>query len=258
MDWLIILNQNAVNLVIDQGNTFTKIGIFDKGILIHSDSSKNFDKTFVNRVRDRYAIDKLIISSVQNDYNDEYELRAHLGLDNNIEVHLLSHSSSLPIKSKYKTPQTFGKDRLAALVGAHELYKGCPKLIIDAGTAITIDYLDAEGTFSGGNISPGLQTRFKALHDYTKKLPLLKPNINTPFMGLSTDEAMWSGVQNGVIFELDGYINHFNSLDISTKAILTGGDAYFFVEKLKNTIFVNLNLVQSGLNTILEYNAKNK
>lgn len=247
-----------MNLVIDQGNTFTKIGIFDKGILIHSDSSKNFDETFLNRVRAKYAIDKLIVSSVQKDYVDTNELLAQLGLDKSIEVHLLSNSSSLPIKSNYKTPETFGKDRLAALVGAHELYKGCPKLIIDAGTAITIDYLDAEGTFSGGNISPGLQTRFNALHDYTKQLPLLKPNMDTPFMGLSTHEAIWSGVQNGVIFELDSYINHFNSLYINTKTILTGGDAYFFVKKLKNTIFVNLNLVQSGLNTILEYNAKNK
>ncbi len=247
-----------MNLVIDQGNTFTKIGIFDKGILIHSDSSKNFDKTFLNNVRANYSIDRLIVSSVQNDYVDENELRTQFGLGNSIEVHLLSHNSSLPIKSKYKTPQTFGKDRMAALVGGYQLYKGCPKLIIDAGTAITIDYLDADGTFLGGNISPGLQTRFNALHDYTKKLPLLKPNMDTPFMGLSTDQAIWSGVQNGVIFELDSYINHFNSLNISTKTILTGGDAYFFVEKLKNTIFVNLNLVQSGLNTILEYNAKNK
>lgn len=247
-----------MNLVIDQGNTFTKIGIFDKGILIYSDSGKKFDKNFVDKARAKYPIDKLIVSSVQNDYTNEYELRAQLGLNNSIQVHLLSSNSVLPIKSNYKTPHTFGKDRLAALAGAHGLYKGCPKLIIDAGTAITIDYLDADGTFLGGNISPGLQTRFNALHANTKKLPLLKPNDDTPFLGLSTDEAIWSGVQNGVIFELDSYINHFNSLNINTKTILTGGDAYFFVKKLKNTIFVNLNLVQSGLNTILEYNAKNK
>ncbi|WP_185957524.1 type III pantothenate kinase [Saccharicrinis carchari] len=247
-----------MNLVIDQGNTFTKIGVFDKGNLIYSDLCELFDKNIVHNIRSKYFIDKLIVSSVQVDYGSDEALRTLFDLNESMTVHLLTSDSELPVKINYKTPKTLGKDRIAAMVGANELHQGCPKLIIDAGTAITIDYIDAQGTFLGGNISPGLQTRFKALHQNTKQLPLLKPNSNTPFLGLSSDEAMWSGVQNGLIFEIDSYINHFNKLNINTKTILTGGDAYFFVKKLKNTIFVNSNLVQSGLNTILEYNAKNK
>jgi len=252
-----ILNQHFVNLVIDQGNTFTKIGVFDKGNLIYSDSSENLDKNVLAKVQSKFSIEKLIISSVQKDYKSK-EIVKLLGVETDVNVHVLSSKSKLPISLNYKTPQTLGKDRIAALVGAYNLYKNTPVLIIDAGTAITIDYLDGNGTFCGGNISPGIQTRFNALHQNTQKLPLLKMNSESPFWGLSTDEAMWSGVQNGVIFEVNAYINHFKALGISSKIILTGGDAYFFAKNLKNPIFVNLNLVQSGLNTILEYNAKNK
>ncbi|MGQ1787870.1 MULTISPECIES: type III pantothenate kinase [unclassified Saccharicrinis] len=247
-----------MNLVIDQGNTFTKIGVFDKGNLIHSDSVKKIDKSVLEIVQSNYSINKTIISSVQTDYSNAEELKLELGINSHIDLHILSETSLLPIKSIYKTPRSLGKDRIAALVGAFNLFKGHPKLIIDAGTAITIDFLDADNTFTGGNISPGIQTRFNALHQNTKQLPLLKLNPESPFMGLSSEEAIWSGVQNGVIFEVDSYIEHFNRLNINAKSILTGGDAYFFAKNLKNPIFVNPNLVQTGLNTILEYNAKNK
>ena len=110
----------------------------------------------------------------------------------------------------------------------------------------------------GGNISPGIQTRFNALNQNTKQLPLLKINTEASFWGLSTEEAICSGVQNGAIFEIDSYISRFKELNVRSKVILTGGDAYFFAKNLKNPIFVNLNLVLTGLNTILEYNAKNK
>ncbi|GAF05364.1 type III pantothenate kinase [Saccharicrinis fermentans] len=247
-----------MNLVIDQGNTFTKIGVFDKGNLIHSDSLKKIDKAIFKSIQSTYSINKTIFSSVQADNFDKQQLRQELGLNDKVELLILDDSTHLPINSHYKTPHTLGKDRIAALVGAYSLHKGAPKLVIDAGTAITIDYLDAHNTFTGGNISPGIQTRFNALHQNTKKLPLLKLNNESPFLGLSTNEAIWSGVQNGAIFEIEAYINHFNTLNINTKTILTGGDAYFFAKNLKNPIFVNLNLVQTGLNTILEYNAKDK
>ena len=247
-----------MNLVIDQGNTFTKIGVFDKGNLIHSDSLKKIDKAVFKNVQTAYPINKTIFSSVQTDICNQQKLKQDLGLNSQVELLILDNSILLPIRSLYKTAHTLGNDRIAALVGAYSLYKGDPKLVIDAGTAITIDYLDANNTFTGGNISPGIQTRFNALHQNTKKLPLLKLNNEAPFLGLSTNEAIWSGVKNGAIFEIDAYIDHFNTLNTSTKTILTGGDAYFFAKNLKNPIFVNLNLVQTGLNTILEYNAKDK
>ncbi|MCW3788387.1 type III pantothenate kinase [Plebeiibacterium sediminum] len=243
-----------MNLVIDQGNTFIKIGVFDKGKLIHFDSYNFFDEKILADTMFRQKISKVIISSVKQDYADKESVLKPIGLPNCIETIILDSSTKIPIKNNYETPKTLGKDRVAALVGASSLYPGCPKLVIDAGTAITIDFLDENNCFLGGNISPGIQTRFKALHQNTGQLPLLKTNENSPFLGLNTANAIESGVQNGVIFEIERYIEHFISLNISTKTILTGGDAYFFAKNLKNPIFVNQNLVLTGLNTILEYN----
>ncbi len=243
-----------MNLVIDQGNTFIKIGVFDKGNLIHFDSYDFFDEKILSESKYRQNINKVIISSVKQEYTDTKTVLNTLRLPNSIETIILNNDTNIPITNNYQTPKTLGKDRIAALVGAYNVYPGSPKLVIDAGTAITIDFLDENNCFLGGNISPGIQTRFKALHQNTGQLPLLKINANSPFLGLNTSNAIESGVQNGVIFEIEHYIKHFISLNINTKTILTGGDAYFFAKNLKNPIFVNQNLVLTGLNTILEYN----
>ncbi len=243
-----------MNLVIDQGNTFIKIGVFDKGKLIHFDSFKIFDENLLSKIKTRNNINKVILSSVKQEYSEPELILETLNLSKSIATIILNSETKVPITNGYETPKTLGKDRLAALVGASEFHPGSPKLVIDAGTAITIDYLDENNCFLGGNISPGIQTRFKALHQNTGQLPLLNLNENAPFLGLNTANAIESGVQNGAIFELDHYISHFKALNINTKTILTGGDAYFFVKKLKNPIFVNQNLVLTGLNTILEYN----
>ncbi len=243
-----------MNLVIDQGNTFIKIGVFDKGKLTYSDSSNFFDENLFSKVKNRNNINKIILSSVKQEFNNTDEILKILNLPKSTIAIILNSKTKIPITNCYETPETLGKDRLAALVGASEFFPGNPKLVIDAGTAITIDYLDEHNKFIGGNISPGIQTRFKSLHQNTGKLPLLQINENSPFIGLNTTNAIQAGVQNSVIFEIDHYINHFNSINNNTQTILTGGDAYFFVKKLKNRIFVNQNLVLTGLNTILEYN----
>ncbi|TLX77434.1 type III pantothenate kinase [Labilibacter sediminis] len=247
-----------MNLVIDQGNTFTKYGVFDKGNLIHFNSGKYLDEHEISNLVDKYHIHRILLSSVQYSNENIQSAVKNLNISPDIKLIVLDSQTPLPIKNKYETPQTLGKDRLAALVGASTTYPGDPKLVIDAGTAITIDFLSEDLQFNGGNISPGIQTRFNALHQNTKQLPLLNLSDDSPFLGTNTHKAIWSGVQNGAIFEIDGYINHFNSLNPSTKTILTGGDAYFFAKNLKNPIFVDLNLVLNGLNTILEYNAKTK
>lgn len=244
-----------VNLVIDQGNTFTKLGVFDKGELRYFNSSKNLDENIITSIPQINEVNQVIISSVKTNFPSANQLALKLGLASTIKLLILNSQTHVPIFNHYETPNTLGKDRLAALVGASNYFPDCPKLVIDAGTAITIDYLDEKNNFQGGNISPGIQTRFNALHQNTGQLPQLKLNTDTPFMGLNTFNAIHSGVQNGVLFEIEGYINHFNKLNINTKIFLTGGDADFFGKKLKNPIFVNPNLVLSGLNTILEYNA---
>ncbi len=245
-----------MNLVIDQGNTFTKIGVFDKNQLIYFNSDNKLDKRNIGIVIDKYKIEKIIVSSVQQSFSNVQEIQHLLSIKGNVHLVVLSHQTSIPIKNNYNTPHTLGLDRIAALVGASLLYPNAPKLIIDAGTAITIDLLNEENIFMGGNISPGLQTRFNALFQNTKKLPQLTPNKETPFMGKCTNEAIWSGVQNGILLEIDGYINHFININEKTTTILTGGDADFFASNLKNRIFVHRNLVLTGLNAILEHNVQ--
>ena len=148
-----------------------------------------------------------------------------------------------------------GKDRLAAVAGAIGLYPNTNLLVIDAGTAITYELINSKHEFLGGNISPGMTIRYKALNEFTSKLPLLSASDETPLIGQSTKEAIQAGVQNGVLFEIQGLINELSSQYPSIKTIITGGDAEFFARKLKNPIFVHPNLVLIGLNRILEYNA---
>ena len=136
------------------------------------------------------------------------------------------------------------------------MFPSTNNLIFDFGTAITIDFINANNQYLGGNISPGLNTRFKALHHYTGKLPLIEKNEHFEMTGKTTEEAIISGVQKGIVYEIEGYIREMQSSFANLNVIFTGGDAFFFEKKVKNSIFVEPMLVFFGLNRILEYNAK--
>ena len=168
----------------------------------------------------------------------------------------LTAETPVPIRNLYKTPETLGKDRLAAVVGAFSLFPNKDILVIDAGTALTIDFIDSEGNYHGGNISPGLNMRFRALHDYTKKLPLLSQECEYQLIGDTTASAIASGVKNGIIFEVEGYINHFVKKFPQLVTILTGGDGIFFENKINKHIFAEPNLVFFGLEKIVLNNVK--
>ncbi|MBU0764140.1 MAG: type III pantothenate kinase, partial [Bacteroidetes bacterium] len=168
----------------------------------------------------------------------------------------LSRTTSLPFINKYKTPQTMGKDRIAAVAGAQALFPSSCVLVIDAGTAVTYDFINSAGEYMGGNISPGLSIRFRALNAFTGKLPLVEKREKHPFLATDTEEAIVSGVQNGLLFEMDAYIDEIRNRYRDAKIILTGGDCNFFDKKLKNTIFAEPDLVLTGLNKILEFNAQ--
>jgi type III pantothenate kinase len=168
----------------------------------------------------------------------------------------LSSSTPIPLENKYKTPETLGLDRLATAIGAHELFPGKDLLVIDAGTAITFDLIERNGTFAGGNISPGLRTRFRALNEFTKKLPLIEASDDFPIIGLTTEEAIRAGVINGIIFEIDGTIDLIRKKMPEIQPVLTGGDAQFFERRLKSPIFVKFEITLIGLNRILEYNVE--
>lgn len=167
---------------------------------------------------------------------------------------MLDHKTPVPINNRYLTPETLGFDRLAAAVGAATVYPGANVLAIDAGTAITYEFVDAQNNYRGGNISPGMEMRFRALHHFTGKLPMIESKMPVSFLGNTTSEAIKAGVIEGMIFEIDGYINTLKKSHHDLKIIITGGDAIFFDKKLKNSIFVNLNLTLHGLNRILRHN----
>ncbi len=129
-------------------------------------------------------------------------------------------------------------------------------MIIDAGTCITYDFVNKNKEYLGGAISLGIEMRYKALHKYTSKLPLLEKNIPSNFIGKTTDENIHSGVNNGVLNEINGVIEQYERENPFLTIVLTGGDTYFLAKQLKSSIFANPNFVLEGLNTILIYNNK--
>ena len=242
-----------VNLIIEQGNTSTKVAIYAEGNLKASFVYKTFDKSKLKPLFDVYSLDKGIYSTVADVDEDliaylKELLSCFIYFDNDVR---------LPITIKYKTPHTLGKDRIAAVVGAYYLQPNRNILIIDAGTCITYELLEASGSYLGGNISPGMTTRFKALNDYTKKLPLVNEREEVPCWGTCTEDAIRAGVVNGIVFEMDGYIDQAKELYSDVLVFLTGGHSFYFESRLKNSIFADINLVLTGLNRILEYNVEN-
>ncbi|SDC38482.1 type III pantothenate kinase [Williamwhitmania taraxaci] len=173
---------------------------------------------------------------------------------------ILTHKTLIPIINNYQTPETLGLDRLAAAVGANNNFPHSNVLVIDIGTAITYDLINSNGVYLGGNISPGINIRLKALNAFTSKLPLVEANFRSPLFGTNTIEAIQAGTFHGITAEIDGIIEKFMTIYPNLTVILTGGDANNFAQNLKNAIFVNFNIVIEGLNSILEYNknAENK
>lgn len=168
----------------------------------------------------------------------------------------LTCATPVPIGSSYSTPQTLGMDRLAAAVGAWSMYPGHDLLVIDAGTAITYDLVSSDGVYRGGNITPGVHLRLKALHEHTGALPLVDRDGDIPLLGYDTETAIRSGVLNGIRHELNGYIEDLAAVYPSLLVFLTGGDAEFFDIKAKSSIFAVPDLVLRGLARIVEYNER--
>ncbi len=235
-----------MNLAIDVGNTKTKIGFFKEDRL---ESTKTFESLYeLNQFLDSKEIDSAIISSVNTTYD---KILAELStLQKPI---LFNTETPLPFKNQYKS-KTIGLDRLAAVAGAQILYPNKDALVIDLGTCITYEFLEQGKTYHGGAISPGMNMRFKSMHNFTARLPLVKPEEAGDWISNSTEGAMLSGVVHGIQAEIDAYIQEIQSKYAPLTVIITGGDAKFFESKIKATIFAIPELVLVGLNAILRYN----
>lgn len=241
-----------MNLIIDIGNTRTKVALIEEDKILEK---RLYDELTIDILLDfksNYSIEAIIISTVRQSIATPilHEIEAW-----NIFFIQLSHHTPLPIKNNYQTPETLGKDRLAAVVAASQIYANENCLVIDAGTCITYDFITENNHYLGGSISPGLTMRYRAMHEFTAALPLLnKQRLNT-FVGYNTVTAMQTGVDFGLSFEIQGFINKYIHKFGQIKVIMTGGDAEYLASQMKNKIFVLPDLVLIGLYKILTYNA---
>jgi type III pantothenate kinase len=236
-----------MNLVVDYGNSAAKVGIFD-----HQNLMEKYTLPTADSVKDFFiktSAANVIVSSVNT---EAAEVLSWVKPD--AKKFILHHTLPLPIRNLYATPATLGADRLAGVCGARQLFPLEPCLVIDAGTCITYDFIDADGNYHGGSISPGLMMRFKAVHTFTAKLPLVTPKVDIPLTGNSTETSIQSGVVNGMLAEIEGIILQYTKKFGDVRVILCGGDALFFENQLKASIFASPELVLIGLNSILNYN----
>lgn len=236
-----------MNLAVDIGNTQIKFGLFEKDELAELFSGE----TAIDEVLTKHKIEKAIVSKTGSNDIVEYKLK-----ETSIQTISFSRELNLPIKILYKTPETLGADRIAGSVATNFLYPNRNILKIDFGTCITYDFVNEKGEYLGGAISPGMMMRFKSLHNYTAKLPLVDPMQFSSFelTGTDTSTSILSGVINGIKEEVSGIIKEYDLRLGNLKVVATGGDAGLFVTLLKCEIFARPNLVLEGLNRILNYN----
>lgn len=241
------------NLVLDIGNTRTKAAIFHHREMVRKAAWESVSPAQLLDFTYNQNIGNVILSAVAN-----VEPEVAQWLKDRFPCLTLSHDTPLPFCLTYSTPQTLGKDRIAAIAGAFDRFPGRNCLVIDAGTCIKYDVLTAAGEFPGGNIAPGLDMRLKAMHHFTARLPLTDKKDwqgKSYWLGESTRDALLNGGLLGALLEAEGFIRLCRQRFHPLKVILTGGDADFFAKNLKTKIFADPDLVLVGLNKILQHNA---
>jgi type III pantothenate kinase len=240
-----------VNLIIDIGNTNAKLLAYSNGKPVEEVRSEGNTLEQLVLFCRKYRFDKGIYSSVINLSVESESIIKKLPFE---VINLQSGITPVPIKNMYASPQTLGSDRLAAVVGANFKYPDRDILIIDIGTCITYDFINARGEYLGGNISPGPSMRLKALNRFTDRLPLISRHGDIPEVGNNTETAIRSGVMMGVEYEIEGYIKRFRNIYPQLLVYLTGGVQLNLHISEKSSIFADKFIVPDGLNRILEYN----
>lgn len=235
-------------LALDFGNTRAKGACFKAEQLIESLSFTSAEE--LKNVVSEKMISQVVYASVRKTTDWLAELT--------IPVIQLTNSTHIPITNAYGSPKTLGMDRLAAVVGAEATYPKSNCLVIDMGTCITFDFIDSCKVYHGGAISPGVEMRLKALHNFTGALPLVDKTESWTYMGSDTNSCIQVGVMQGILDELNGRISEYQSLYQDVHVVLTGGDVSLFESKIKAPIFVHPNLVLEGLNRIFIHGEANK
>lgn len=243
-----------MNLAIDIGNTRTKVAVYENNII---SSIEIFEHTELQKkisflINNSESKPNIILSTVKNIKEEDV-----IWLSEKSNFIQITPNTSLPFQNKYSTPHTLGIDRVVLASGAVLKYPKSNRLVIDAGTCITYDFITDENDYLGGAISPGFKLKYKSLNDYTDKLPLLELNDAHELIGNSTFNSIQSGIINATIFEIEGFIESYKSEYQNLTVILTGGDADFLAKRLKNTIFANSNFLLESLITLHQYIIEN-
>jgi len=237
-------------LTVDVGNTRIKASVFEENTALENFIfEKNELEKKIEKILKKFPnCSDLVIASV-----GDIEKQSFLTFAKQLNIHFLTHEDVFPFINKYATPKTLGIDRMVLAAGATLQFPKQNRLVIDAGTCITYDFIDENDNYLGGAISPGLRLRYESLHNFTARLPLLTLDSPEQYIGNSTIEAIHSGVVNGFVYEIDGFIDEYRANFSNFIIILTGGDAEFLAKRLKNTIFANSNFLLESLNQTFQY-----
>ena len=231
-------------VIVDAGNTSVKVAHVKNGQIQSLNRYRKLSDA-LGSISDA----NIVCASV---LNEDFK---QLFSDSKGSFHQITHQSLLPFKSAYRSMETIGIDRLCNIAGALKSFKSYNCLVIDIGTCIKFDFISASNIYLGGSISPGIEVRYKSLHEHTSKLPLLASKVNTPIIGDNTNRAIHSGVINGIQYEIQGMILRYKKDFSDLKILITGGDASYFDFPQKSNIFANKNLTLEGIAEIYEINA---
>ena len=241
-------------LAVDIGNTRIKCAVFENNNileLIVFGAHDLFNSIF-EILKKHAEIDAIVVASVGN-----IDVNAFDFVEHRIKIEWITYEFPFPFKNNYQTPTTLGIDRMILASGAVLQFPSQNRLVIDAGTCLTYDFIDNQDAYLGGAISLGLQMRYQSLRNFTSKLPLLPATYPENYIGSSTAESIHSGVVNGIIYEIEGFLKCYEADYSKFTIILTGGDALFLAKRLKNTIFANSNFLLESLNYTYQYKIKN-
>ncbi len=236
-------------LCLDFGNTRLKCGVYKGSRLQETMVLTDDHPETIAALLDLVKPDKSILASVVHHHPGLEALLAE-----KTRFHLLTHQSKSPLLIPITKPETIGPDRLASMVGALAQFPGKHLLVIGLGSCIVFNFVDKYREFLGGAISPGMEMRFKSLHHFTAKLPLVKADWNYPLIGDDTRTNILSGVLMGMAKEIDGVIEAYNEKYAHLEVLMTGGDTLFFSTHLRQKVHLDQDLIFKGLFEIAQWN----
>ena len=238
-------------LIVDLGNTLAKFFLYNKDqcVIEHSVLSEKFDNMAQSIISNSPEIDGLIYSDVSNQAGDFFKK-----LSTQFPTIAVNSQMRLPFDNGYESSNSLGSDRIVLVAAACKIYSNTNVLIIDLGSCITYDFLDAHNCYHGGAISPGFEMRYKSMHHFTGNLPLLEPKKSDNPTGKNTEQAIHAGIYFGILEEINARIEYYEHKYDSLTVILTGGDANKLPKTLKNSIFAHSNFLAEGMFHLLKLN----